>query len=315
MTSTHMLFEIEEDEYRSLSLPCLGVPTQSGMDQFTRTMSEAVVAQGGRTLLSGFGGDEGVSAPVSRALVAEMVARRRLLGSLGAQFGHPVRGLQQLAAQWRAELGYGQTHRTWTGDLEIRASILGQDVVQIPEVAQAYASTRATWAWRGESVNARVIKRLQGAHVSNRTVECSLVAAKLGVEMSWPLLDARLIQQYLSTPAIEKANFRRDRLLMRRSVADLLPGKVVWRRGKNMGAYIRDYPASGIQRAVAARVERVMEEAPGVLLDLVDAGKLRQAAKLSTQGDALLIRQVRNLDRARAWLAWLDALPPSPSLR
>ena len=67
------------------------------------------------------------------------------------------------------------------------------------------------------------------------------MAAAFKVDYRWPLLDRRLMQQYLSTPAIEKYSRRSSRYLHRRAVEDVVPKKVIWKSSKYMGEHPKTY--------------------------------------------------------------------------
>ena len=57
-------------------------------------------------------------------------------------------------------------------------------------------------------INDFVLHDRLGPSIARRLETCTQVAATYGVEYQWPLLDARLIQCYLSTPSIEKTEGR-----------------------------------------------------------------------------------------------------------
>ena len=62
------------------------------------------------------------------------------------------------------------------------------------------------------------------------------MANAYGVEYRWPLLDTRLIEQYLFTPSIEKRGPSGvGRYLHRRAISDWVPHEVAWKIGKDMG--------------------------------------------------------------------------------
>lgn len=65
---------------------------------------------------------------------------------------------------------------------------------------------------------------------------CTLLAAAQGIDYQWPLLDSRLIQQFLSTPSLEKRGpGGMGRYLHRRAVSGIVLPRVVWKPGKDMG--------------------------------------------------------------------------------
>ena len=74
--------------------------------------------------------------------------------------------------------------------------------------------------------------------MSIRTSYCSLVAASFGVDYRWALMDRRLIQQDLHTPAVWKYGEGYGRYLRRRALAGMVPQEVAWKRSKD-GLYPR----------------------------------------------------------------------------
>ena len=192
---------------------------------------------GARTLFSGHGGDQAVSSPAQKALL-EWVDRGDWWGAVK----------QGAAPGWKAPLRVVRQVRNIEGDLRERPDDLrslwlstGLTVqamrdAGVPEILNG--DFAGTWARsvNGEVIDAagRLLIGVQG-YWSRRAEECSVAAALAGVEYVWPLLDTRLIQQYLSTPTVEKFHAGRSRFLFRRAISPFVPPAVTWRPSKAPG--------------------------------------------------------------------------------
>ena len=135
-------------------------------------------------------------------------------------------------------------------------------------------------------INDFVLSLLGQPYVSTRLENCTLMADSFGVEYRWPLLDTRLVQQYLSTPSIEKVGPGGiGRYLHRRAIEGVVPKRVAWKPSKNMGYenYLRNARIRWV--AQAAEDARVLDADLHPLLDeLIDRSKLRETIKLAESG-------------------------------
>jgi asparagine synthase (glutamine-hydrolysing) len=77
------------------------------------------------------------------------------------------------------------------------------------------------------------IERLTHPHVSQRLEYCSLAARKYGIEYRYPFFDKRLIEFYLSMPARLKARDGIQRYAIRQVVDGILPPEIQWRNDKS----------------------------------------------------------------------------------
>ncbi|MCI5131492.1 MAG: hypothetical protein D3904_08190 [Candidatus Electrothrix sp. EH2] len=135
------------------------------------------------------------------------------------------------------------------------------------------ATARYDAGW--QRLNDFVLGNRWAPFVSVRTETGTLLAAARGVEYRWPLLDHRLIQHFLATPTVEKYSRGIGRYLHKRAVDDLLPHKVAWKQGKDMGDRIarQDKTDLATQPDVA-----VPENGPlhPLLVELVDGEKVAE---------------------------------------
>ncbi len=74
-----------------------------------------------------------------------------------------------------------------------------------------------------------------GPHVSTRAEECTLMAATYGLDYRWPLLDARLIQAFLSIPTSEKYHKGINRYLHKQAIRGTVPDTIIDQKTKYMG--------------------------------------------------------------------------------
>ncbi len=196
---------------------------------------ESARSLGIRSLFSGHGGDEVVTQQ-ARSAPREYLDRRRYRLLWRELRGRPHRRAFVGAREWwryrmsSAPAMPGLVERLSTSPLDqtvLGAAGVWDRTVQAAQFDAPFAT-----------VNEFVLGARLSPATSTRTAECSIVAASFGVEYVWPLLDRRLIQQYLTTPTVWKFGEGMGRYLHRRAVADLLPAQVTWKARKSMGGRI-----------------------------------------------------------------------------
>jgi asparagine synthase (glutamine-hydrolysing) len=137
------------------------------------------------------------------------------------------------------------------------------------------------------------------------------MAASHGIDYVWPMLDRRLIQQWLSTPSIWKAgNARVGRYLHRMAVDGICPPDVAWKAEKDMGfsaTYKLFDEKSNLDnfRLLAALSEKVSPP----LSMIVDQGKISRLVTEGLRTDSrgyelctALNQSVKQLDTILHWL-------------
>ncbi len=310
----------DDTEIRNV-LRVLGHPEENGVGSGMTPLHEICQLMGVRHLFSGFGGDEAGSHPADQ-LRRELLDHRQHRALLDVLPGNPA----------ARTLRFGRA--VWTGLPAMQKGLIGRHAAApataspffflsrfIPAAvierlgveAEVVAKTSAQQACR--SVNAAVIgPGLGSPHVASRLESCTLVAALRGLEYHWPLLDVELIQQYLSTPAIEKGGPRgMGRYLHRRAMDPRIPARITWRVKKDTG-----------QAANLARLGREAEPEGGDrgrrleatlhprLAEIVSREALRDYATCALAGglpalDALMFRRfTRSLEHVNLWLTGLD---------
>ncbi len=179
-------------------------------------------------------------------------------------------------------------------------SVLSRDALEAADVERRVRSN-ARYHAPYSTVNQFILQDRIGPHLSTRTAECSIVAATYGVEYQWPLLDRRLVQQYLSTPAIWKFGEGYGRYLHRRAVEGIVADKIAWKRDKSMQS------GSG-RRQLQPPPQQPRLAAPGdlhpLLEDIIDRGRVAQLIGRQGPPDSpnIVRNQLRRIDVLNTWL-------------
>ena len=209
--------------------------------------------RGVRVLLSGWGGDEGVSfngrgyqqhlllSGRWRRLAAEYRDQDawapRFLAGIVLPLLHPA--LPSTFRRLRAGKGM---YRRWLID---------------PAFARR-AKPLATSLGRAVGVRPTQLQRLQAGHLSARIEGWAASGARRGIEYRYPLLDRRLLEFALGLPPEQFRRGRWGRWLFRHGLRAVLPPEVCWSQGANdaaryepvMGAFVEAFPM--IRRLLAA---------------------------------------------------------------
>lgn len=300
-------------------LAAVGYPEEAASAVGHMPFYEDCRRRGIGTLFSGFGGDEAVTnsgtllgrelldhraydalrllMPGGRVTSRLRVARARVLRSRWGA-GHP-KLLAAMKARWPHQL-------------------VRTEVVERLGLFDAYME-QAAFDAPYRRINDFILHNRLGSWVAGRLETCTLVAATYGVEYRWPLLDARLIQQYLSTPSIEKADRSADRYLHRRAVEGVLPAKVTWKPDKNMGGFGSPDGRGALDAcwggpATLEEARRQEAQLHPAIEELIDRNRLRRqiddAASGRLNAEASL-QFDRNVARVRWLNHWLTGGPPS----
>jgi asparagine synthase (glutamine-hydrolysing) len=263
------------------ALRAIGHPEENGIGTGMAPLHEVCRVLGVRHLFSGFGGDEAASHPAGE-LRRELVDARDYRALFGILPGALPARLLRLA------------RAAWTGLPAARPGTPGQfamllDLLELSDADRrglAEEERRSTWQREGcRSVNESVITtRLGSPHVATRLEGCTLIAAARGLQYHWPLLDVRLIQQYLSTPSIEKQGPGGiGRYLHRRAIDPFVPRRITWRPTKDIGqsanlGRIRE----GALRVAAERGDRLSANLHPRLEELLRMPELRRRFSLAS---------------------------------
>lgn len=318
LVHNHLIANAEDDDDATLvrALAAMGYPQEHGNGTRAQPFYRLCALFGIRTLFSGFGGDESVT--YSGGLLRFDLLSQRQWGALWSVLpGNPLARALRLAKTVARDRRPHEYQPGWKAvwDARWNHQILRPDVIQRLDLHGRYLETARHEA-PFRRINDAVLSghRLGAAFVPTRLENCTLMARSYGVDYHWPLLDVRLIQQYLSTPAIEKADARIGRYLHRRAVEGVVPPKVQWKPSKDMGygKVIETMWGSSLKNA-AAQARRDEACLHPAIEAMIDRAKFRAQIHRAEEGssDAFFWCQFRNNARRVRWLNhWLQGGAP-----
>lgn len=176
---------------------------------FAQPLHQAVSSAGHHRLLSGFGGDQGVSSPVpARFIVPMLLHQKHLRDAWLATAPAPLMRRFMLLFQ---SAHPSLHHFTQSAKKYKNGSVITQHAYH-----RDYFKTLRHMEW----------SFLQGpnSHELRMRIEySSLVAKKMGFDYRYPLLHPNLLAFFLSLPVSQKRHQGVGRYLMRRYLASLLP--------------------------------------------------------------------------------------------
>jgi len=305
------------DEMRQRGLDVLGHPAEHGNALFHMPFYRLAARLGVSTLLSGFGGDEGVTSHARNH-------RRDLIGS--GQYKalwQVLRGNRTARALRFAKALYNhRSHPEYApGYLETAQKRLAGNFLTDEASREINLHEEVMDAARvhngHDTLNAFCVDALAAPYVSTRTESCSLVAASYGIQYSWPLLDVRLIQQWLTTPSVEKASAEMGRYLHRRALRGVVPDTIRLRARKSMGAlrYAPPLPGQPVSADGDTTWDWLEELRDGLhhrIAPMVDRDRLMQCIDVvqasAERNPAMIlnIRSLRCLHTLNFWLRQMD---------
>jgi asparagine synthase (glutamine-hydrolysing) len=300
----------EDNEARiDRALTVLGYPEEHGNGSGHIPFYQECERRAIRTLFSGFGGDEVVTNP-GQLLRYELLDRHAYAELWDILPGNPVwRALRlgKAATIGRRSPAYRPTFlAAWNARWPHQ--LLRTEVVERLDLHHEYLET-ARYDAPYRRINAFILDGLLPMpYIATRLENGTLMAASHGIDYRWPLWDVRLVQQYLSTPSIEKVGPNGiGRYLHRRAIDGVVPKRVAWKPSKDMGygALIDSHQGAGLI-PVAAAARGLEADLHPTLVDLIDRPKLRrqidQAETGLVQDDGLAFA----LRRGVGALRWLD---------
>jgi asparagine synthase (glutamine-hydrolysing) len=260
-------------------LNILGYPIEHGNGASHIPFYEECQRRGIQTLYSGFGGDEVVTNP-GHHLRWELLDRHRYGALWDILPGNAVTRTLRMgkaAVVGRKKPAYNPNFlAAWNARWPHQ--LLQPEVVERLHLHEEYMET-ARYDAPYRRINDFILQKLlKMPYIATRLENCTLMAAHYGVDYRWPLWDVRLVQQYLSTPSIEKVGPKGiGRYLHRRAIDHLVPKQVAWKPSKDMG-----YGAANQERQtrilplMAHRAEALEADLHPDLSALVDRAKLRE---------------------------------------
>jgi asparagine synthase (glutamine-hydrolysing) len=256
---------------RALSI--FGYPEEHGNGSGHESFYQMAEQLNIRTLLSGHGGDEFVTASAGLVLT-ELYNEGRYKDLYNAMKGNTftrlLRVLKTIVNKHR------NTNTTYNSRFYEAYSqrwehqLVKQQWAKQYDLHARYIQT-AMFDAPYQSLNEFTLQNRWAPFVSTRMENCTLMAAARNIEYRWPLLDVRLIKLFLSIPSIEKYNHGTSRLLHRRAINDVVHHKVVWKPSKDMGQSAGRHDMLTNWQSLLK-----VEELHPKLTDLIDQQKLSQ---------------------------------------
>ena len=248
-----------------------------------------------RVLLSGLGGDEGVSFN-GRGYYASLLLSgrwRRLAAEYSARGENPLRAVARTALHIAHPCLFDRLVR-WKSGRRPRRS--GRRWFIAPSFAQRVRPFPDGLLVRNISVRRAQLRLLSNGTLSRYMERYAGSGALHGIEYRYPLLDRRLLEFALGVPPEQFRRGQWDRWLMRYALRSVLPSAVCWKRDKTDPArsepmketFARAIPP--LRQEIIARAE-TMSRACYVdvprLLNRLDADHLRARPRLGPTGKAM----------------------------
>lgn len=295
------------DDHIDRVLGVLGYPEEHGTGSGHTPFYRECQLRNIRTLFSGFGGDEVVTNS-GHLLLYELLDRGDYSNLWCFLRGNPLwRSLRltKIMTVGRQSPAYKTTFlAAWQARWPYQ--LLRPEVVDQLNLHHEYMET-ARYDAPYRRINDFIIQGLlTKPYIGTRLENCTLMAASHGIDYRWPLWDIRLVQQYLSTPSLEKAGPQGlGRYLHRRAIDGVVPHRVAW-KPKDVGPSVLPANSNGGGLAALAQETQQWEgDLHPTLAALVDRPKLHQQIELATQGhgDAAF---ALSFSRGIGALYWLD---------
>ncbi|MEM7132588.1 MAG: asparagine synthase-related protein [Chloroflexota bacterium] len=242
----------------------------------TSGIHQMAAEQGVQVMLSGFGGDQLVS---SRPQTSRYYLREGLWQQLWQELNsnyahshlHPLKQLfKLLLSEYMPLEQFGLHHSKQNARQRKRRIETIEQVLHTSPQLCAYIAD-VDWRerledwWETERRLPKSLREAQARAVShpqltNRLEATSLIAATVGIEYRYPLLDVQLLSFFLSVPPDQKRRNGYGRYLFRCCTAGLLPDPIRWAK-KTQGSMYPWYVHS-LRNELAGDIPDVSDNAP-----------------------------------------------------
>ena len=294
------------------ALAVLGYPEEHGNGSGHIPFYRECQQRGIRTLFSGFGGDEVVTNP-GHLLRYELLDRHAYANLWNILPGDPLRRSLRLGKALTLGRRSPKYRPTFLAAWRERwpHHLLRHEIVDRLDLHQEYMET-ARYDAPYRRINSFILDGLMPMpYIAARLDNCTLMGASYGIDYRWPLWDVRLVQQYLSTPSIEKVGPRgMGRYLHRRAIDAVVPKRVAWKPSKDMG-YGQLHKAQNQRlQILATDTEHWLADLAPALVDLIDQNKLQRQLQQLKQGAGerdqalgfVFTQQIARLHQLHRWL-------------
>lgn len=279
----------EGGERIARTLKVLGYPEEHGNGSGHTPFYKECGLRGIRTLFSGFGGDEVVTNH-GHHLPLELLDEGRYAQLLDILPGNPLFRFLRLGKAMLMRRKSPQYNlsllQTWNARWPHQL-LRGEVVAELGLYEQFMETARYDAPYR--RINDFILQGLlKMPYIATRMENCTLMAASYGIDYRWPLWDVRLVQQYLSTPSVEKVGPQGiGRYLHRRAIDGVVPHSVAWKPSKDMGYAKLRQQTRGANIIRAAELAQEQEKNLHPTLEaLIDRDKFRQQIARAALGNA-----------------------------
>lgn len=217
-----------------------GYPLSYDENIFTSPIYRSCEIHSIGTLFSGHGGDQMVTSSNVQSIRLELIDNKEWLafwrilsGSFPAK---TARFIKNIVISKRSTTPYREG---WVQTREAiwRYQFLKNEIITKYNLETSNLAA-ASYDEGIRNINRLAIKLFEMPYMSERIEACSLEASSFGIDYVWPMLDQRLVQQWLSTPSIWKINDGGlPRYLHRKAVAGISTEKLAWSLNKDLGNY------------------------------------------------------------------------------
>ena len=257
-------------------------------------------ALGVRVLLSGWGGDQGVSFNGLKGWPEHLLLTGRWLGLIAHLRSRGRRPLPRLA---RVVLGLVHPElpdavRRWRRGKEPKR----RRWLVAPAYRRRGRRFEPAGTFRRLGTRRMQLRRLREGAVGERMEGWAASGAARGIEYRYPLLDRRVLEFALGLPPEQFRHGKLGRWLMRRAFDPVLPHEVCWNPGKGDPARIETMDDAFAEALPTVRRELAARAVPPSraryidmprLLERLDADRYRAAPRLSPILNALQILDFR----------------------
>lgn len=238
-------YEIKSDETGVLSaiknnLEVTGYISQQNFSIFSDELYKKAANERVSVLLSGFGGDEGITS--KSGFYLEELAINSNWKELFLDLKNQKLGLHKTYKRFikyfikvkipflYKSISLINKQKPWWYDKYNQLAISKDFEEKLNIKSNYFSNFESNSTLSTQEIN---IERLTHPHVSQRLEYCSLAARKYGIEYRYPFFDKQLIEFYLSMPARLKARDGIHRYAIRQAIEGILPKKIQWRNDKS----------------------------------------------------------------------------------
>ncbi|MFC2152303.1 asparagine synthase-related protein [Bacteroidota bacterium] len=208
--------------------------TQQGFGIFSDHLYQKVKEEKINVLLSGYGGDEGVTSR-SLSYLSEL-AKNKYWKEVKTDLRNQKLGNYQFLKFYiKSKLPVIATILIWIKGKRLWKHKKFENLAINKTFSRKHNQKKRYLedSINSSSLQVRNIEKIVHPHVSQRLEYCALIARKYGIEYRYPLLDKRLIEYYLAIPTRLKARNGIGRYIIRRAIEGIVPERIQWRNDKS----------------------------------------------------------------------------------